>query len=46
MRKSNRPMELWPQRYERLRQSLAQIGYISQGSVVNRARLRPPRSGY
>ena len=46
MRKSNPPADLWPQRYERLRQSLAQTGYISQGSVVDRARLRPPRSGY
>jgi hypothetical protein len=46
MRKSSRPVERWPQRYERLRQSLAHIGYISQGSVVDRARLRPPRSGY
>src|SRR5260370_23682848 len=32
--------------YDRLRQSLAQIGYISQGSVLNRSTLRPPRSGY
>jgi hypothetical protein len=33
-------------RYQRLRSSLAQIGYISQGSVLDRSRLRPPRSGY
>ena len=32
--------------YRRLRRSLAQIGYISQGSVVDRSQLRPPRSGY
>jgi hypothetical protein len=32
--------------YQRLRRSLAQIGYISQGSVVDRSKLRPPRSGY
>jgi len=32
--------------YDRLRKSLAQIGYISQGSVLNRSTLRPPRSGY
>ena len=33
-------------RYERLRTSLAQIGYVSQGSVVDRSRLKPPRHGY
>ena len=33
-------------RYQRLRQSLAQIGYISQGSVLQRSRLRSGRSGY
>src|SRR5712671_1196891 len=32
--------------YDRLRKSLAQIGYISQGSVLDRSTLRPPRSGY
>lgn len=32
--------------YERLSQSLAQTGYISQGSVVDRSTLRKPRSGY
>ena len=32
--------------YQRLRSSLASIGYISQGSVLDRSRLRPPRSGY
>jgi hypothetical protein len=32
--------------YERLRKSLAKVGYISQGSVLNRSRLKPPRSGY
>src|SRR5205823_6255291 len=31
---------------ERLRTSLAQIGYVSQGSVVDRSRLKPPRHGY
>jgi hypothetical protein len=29
-----------------LRQSLARIGYISDGSVVDRARLEPPRAGF
>ena len=33
-------------RYETLRQSLARIGYISQGTVLDRSRLRRPRSGY
>jgi hypothetical protein len=32
--------------YCRLRESLAQIGYISHGSVLDRSTLRPPRSGY
>ena len=32
--------------YERLRKSLAQIGYISQGSVVDRSTLKSPRHGY
>src|SRR2546427_1738159 len=32
--------------YERLRKTLATIGYISQGSVLDRSSLRPPRSGY
>ena len=34
------------QQYRRLSQSLAQIGYISQGSVLDRSTLKPPRSGY
>jgi len=32
--------------YEALRQRLAQIGYITQGSVLDRSRLHPRRSGY
>lgn len=32
--------------YQRLRQNLAQIGYISQGSVLDRSTLKPRRSGY
>jgi len=35
-----------PPAYRRLRQRLARIGYISQGSVLDRSTLRPPRSGY
>jgi hypothetical protein len=33
-------------RYERLRQRLTTLGYISQGSVLDRSTLHPPRSGY
>ncbi len=32
--------------YRRLSGSLAGLGYISQGSVLDRSTLRPPRSGY
>ena len=32
--------------YQRLCASLADTGYISQGSVLDRSSLRPPRSGY
>ncbi|HEX2713222.1 MAG TPA: DUF6788 family protein [Candidatus Acidoferrales bacterium] len=32
--------------YLRLSGSLASIGYITQGSVLDRSTLRPPRSGY
>ena len=34
------------QHYDRLRQSLAQIGYISQGSVLARSVATSGRSGY
>jgi hypothetical protein len=33
-------------KYLRLRQRLARLGYISQGSVLDRSTLKPPRSGY
>jgi hypothetical protein len=33
-------------RYQRLRQRLARLGYLSQGSVLDRSTLNPPRSGY
>lgn len=36
----------WQEEYNVLQQQLAQIGYISQGSVVDRTRLKNPRSGY
>lgn len=32
--------------YQRLAQSLAGLGYISQGTVLDRSTLHPPRSGY
>jgi hypothetical protein len=32
--------------YRRLCSSLASLGYISQGSVLDRSTLRPSRSGY
>jgi uncharacterized protein YutE (UPF0331/DUF86 family) len=32
--------------YQQLVASLADTGYISQGSVLDRSTLRPPRSGY
>jgi hypothetical protein len=46
MSKSSIPVARLQKDYQRLRRSLAQIGYISQGSVVDRSKLRPPRSGY
>ena len=36
----------WDNQYGRLRQSLARLGYISEGSVLDRSRLTPPRTGY
>ena len=46
MSKSSVPVAQLQKHYQRLRRSLAQIGYISQGSVLDRSKLRPPRSGY
>ena len=46
MSKSSIPVAQLQKDYQRLRRSLALIGYISQGSVVDRSQLRPPRSGY
>jgi len=34
------------QQYDQLRQRLAHIGYISEGSVLDRSQLRPPRRGF
>jgi hypothetical protein len=36
----------WQQEYKRLQKQLIHIGYISQGSVVDRSRLKKPRSGF
>lgn len=44
MKKSS--LARWEQEYQRLQQQLAATGYISQGSVVDRAKLKTPRSGY
>src|SRR5574340_413143 len=40
------PTETLQRRYQHLRSSLASTGYISQGSVLDRSTLHPPRSGY
>jgi hypothetical protein len=45
-KKKTAPLDSLQREYECLSQSLAGIGYISQGSVLNRATLRSPRSGY
>jgi hypothetical protein len=36
----------WQEQYQALQQQLSRVGYISQGSVLDRARLKNPRSGY
>ena len=46
MKKKSEPGDALPFQYQRLCASLANLGYISQGSVVDRSQLRPPRSGY
>ena len=46
MTKSSASLPALQKNYERLRRSLARTGYISQGSVVDRSRLRPARFGY
>lgn len=39
-------VETLQREYQRLSATLATIGYISQGSVLDRSTLHPPRSGY
>ena len=46
MKKTVPPPGSLQRQYDELCQSLAPIGYISQGSVLDRSQLRPPRSGY
>src|SRR5216684_8109057 len=46
MKKKLAPADSLQRQYHRLCSSLANTGYISQGSVLDRSTLRPPRSGY
>ena len=46
MKNISQPRPHLQQQYAALRQSLALMGYISDGSVVDRARLKPPRTGF
>ena len=46
MKKTSRANAPLARQYQRLCAGLAKLGYISQGSVVDRSQLRPPRSGY
>jgi hypothetical protein len=46
MKKKSAPPEALQRQYRRLCDRLAQTGYISHGSVLDRSTLRPPRSGY
>lgn len=45
-KKSSASVNAWQLQYQRLCSSLAGTGYISQGSVLDRSTLHPPRSGY
>jgi hypothetical protein len=44
--KTNPGADSLERQYQQLVASLAGTGYISQGSVLDRSTLRPPRSGY
>jgi hypothetical protein len=46
MKKTAAAPDSWKREYDRLRMALAAIGYISQGSVLDRSSLRPRRTGY
>lgn len=45
-KKKHLPLESLQKQYQRLAGSLAGIGYISRGSVLDRSTLPRPRSGY
>jgi hypothetical protein len=46
MKNSSASVAAWKRQYDRLRKRLAQIGYISQGSVLERSVATSGRSGY
>ena len=46
MKKNSASVAAWKREYDRWRKSLAQIGYISQGSVLKRSVATSGRSGY
>jgi hypothetical protein len=46
MKKKSHPPLKWEEQYAKIRRSLALLGYISDGSVVDRAQLKPPRTGF
>lgn len=46
MEKHPAALATWQAKYDRLRKGLAQIGYISQGSVLKRSVASSGRSGY
>ena len=46
MKDKSAPSEAWQREYQGLCSRLAHLGYISQGSVLDRSTLRPPRYGY
>jgi len=46
MNKTSAALTAWKKEYARLRQGLARIGYISQGSVLQRSVAASGRSGF
>jgi hypothetical protein len=46
MKKKRLAFQDLQRQYQHLCSTLASTGYISQGSVLDRSTLRPPRSGY
>jgi|SRR5271157_171030 len=46
MKNKQAPSDSLPGQYRRLCSTLANLGYISDGSVLDRSTLRHPRSGY